>query len=524
MMKEKMCSFQQAVDQPLSEKKYWNMAYLVAAAVAIFTFLVMRNVRLYGDDYFYGTFGMQGWSGFWQAHQNHYMQSNGRAVVHILDALFLQFPPILWQVVNCFMLGLVVFLGVCCVLPENGRRPSQVFCGSAVLGALILYLDIRITNQSVYWETGSWNYVFPFVLLLGTWVMLEKRRRERGNSIALSILAFFSAATTEQNAMMTVGLIFLYLADSWWVHKKKVDRAMLCALCIAVLGALSVLAAPSQWTRFQDEQQGRAEMTFGELLVANVKEQGTLFFSGIYMQVPQIMAIAGTIFFVFTVSSRFWIVGNVCGKLWCLVGLCVIGLVLYASGEYDDIIAYRTFSCIFIFIYYLLSGIFLFWYMLTYKPEQYYIPLIAVILAAGSQLMMLVSPMFGPRTVLCAIFLMGIYTSFMVTHYLPFQKGKIETRGFMVLLCLVMMGNAVQLFLPTISGYKANAPIDAQNRMLIEQYKQQGGENLVQYTMRDDFYAWSLPYNSAYHEEWYKVYYELPAELPIVWENMSEET
>lgn len=506
---------------PQRRAERWAMsaAWVFAAAAAVLTFLVMRYVKLYGDDYFYGTFWAQGWDSFCEANKNHYLYSNGRAIVHMLDAITLQWPPLVWQILNCAMLGALVFLGVRTVLPASGKNFAQVFCGAAVLCAMILYLDIRVTNQSVYWETGSWNYIYPFVLLLGTWVVLERRRNGKGNPVALSVLALLSAATTEQNAMMTVGLVFLYLADSWWIRREKADRAMLWALGFAVFGALTVLAAPSQWTRFADEQQGRAEVSMGELLVNNFKEQGTLFFTGVYMKPYQTMALAGSIIFLFSVSNRLKLVWNVLVKMLAVLGFAVIGMVFYFSGEYDEPIVHRTLACVLIFGYHLVSGAILFWYMLKYRPKQYCIPLITVILAAGSQIMMLVSPMFGSRTVLCAIFLMGIYAAFMVVHFLPFQTGKPETKVFLVLLSVVMLGNAFLIFWPTVRGYRENAGIDGRNRVLIQEYHAQGEEELVQYRMYHDFYAWSLPYNSPYHEEWYKIYYGLPEDLIIRWES-----
>lgn len=507
--------------QKKSERRGMLAAWLLAAAAAASTFLVMRNVTLYGDDYFYGTFGAQGGQGFWNANKNHYLYANGRALVHFLDGLTLQVNPVVWQVFNCVMLGAVVYLGVRIVSAGTKRSFAQIFCGAAIFCAMLLYLDIRITNQSIYWETGSWNYIFPFVLLLGTWLILERRRSGKGNPAVLCVLTLLSAATTEQNAMMTVGLIFLYLADSWWIRREKADKAMLWALGFAIFGALTVLAAPSQWTRFADEQQGRAEVGMAELFVNNFREQGTLFFTGIYMRAPQILALAGSMIFLFSASGKLKLPGNILLKLLSALGIATIYLVLAFSGEYDDAIANRTTACLLIFGYHLLAVGILFWYMLRYRPERYIIPLIAVILGTGSQVMMLISPMFGPRTVLCAIFLMGIYTAYMAVQFLPWKKGKPETQVFLVLLSVVMLGNALTFFQSTVRGYRDNAGIETRNLSLIQEYGGEG-ETLIQYRMYHDFYAWSLPYNSSYHEEWYKKYYGIPKETVIQWENPSE--
>lgn len=57
------------------------------------------------------------------------------------------------------------------------------------------------------------------------------------------------------------------------------------------------------------------------------------------------------------------------------------------------------------------------------------------------------------------------------------------------MLSLVMLAHAFLVFLPTVQGYQANAPIDAQNRAQIQAFLESGGDTLIQYKMKDDDYG-----------------------------------
>lgn len=496
----------------------WGIAVMTAALA----FLVMRSVRLYGDDYFYGTFMQNGWSGFWEANCDHYLHSNGRVMVHALDAVFLSLPPIVWQILNSIMLGSIVFLGMRIIFPTKNQGGFFAgFCGSAILCAMILYMDVRLSNQSVYWQTGSWNYVFPFVLLLLTWWMLARRSAGKGNPVVLSLLALLSAATTEQNAMMTIGICVLYLMDHCLIRREKIDLAVVWALVFAVLGAVLVLAAPSQWTRLADEQTKLSAMSTFEMIKVNAKEQIPVFFLEKYMCPYQLMMLGGTIIFAFAVSKRLPVGWNIFFKAFSVCGFLVIGIVLRFSGAEDVEVNELLLWSGIIGFYEIVAFILELWYLLLRRPKGYIIPLAALILAAGSQAMMLVSPIFGPRTTLCAVFLMGIYTAYMAVRFLPFEKGKHETKVLLMLLSLILMGHGILTFQVTEIGYRQNAPVDDKNRMLIMEYDQQGGDELVQYKMRLEPFGWSYPYISDYHQNWYKRYYKLPNELTIRWEEMQ---
>ena len=85
-------------------RKYLPNILLIILFVA--TFIVNMQIGLFGDDYYYATFIK---NDFWQLHQTHYLQVNGRAIVHFLDTIFLALPNIFWAIANSFMLTAIAY-------------------------------------------------------------------------------------------------------------------------------------------------------------------------------------------------------------------------------------------------------------------------------------------------------------------------------------------------------------------------------------------------------------------------------
>lgn len=88
----------------------------------------------------------------------------------------------------------------------------------------ILMLNIFVIRQSVYWTTGSFNYVYPLFLLFWYWHVLLKNSKEnfKGKKLFFtSILAFFASATVEQGGMMAFGLTVLFFLYKFFDNSKN---------------------------------------------------------------------------------------------------------------------------------------------------------------------------------------------------------------------------------------------------------------------------------------------------------------
>ncbi len=464
------------------------------ASVFALTFLVMRCIPLFGDDYYYVTFWGEN---FWRLHKEHYMLANGRAIVHFLATVFISIPPVFWQILNsAFLAAIATFAAK----HFASGRASVVAALTAV--GMITALDVDIVRESVYWLTGSFNYVYPFALLIIYWYLLC--RSDKRFSAFLYILALFSAATTEQNGMMTLGITVLYLLDMAFVRKERVTARYICLLLPAVIGFCSVYFAPATFVRYGLEtEKGMLEV---------IKEQLPLlyynFISKRYMLPFICFNFAAMGIFVFKYSGSLWT------KLVSLTNVPAALLALYISKT-PYVYAQRAslIALLLITVAFALNVVCIFIYLIRFKPKGYFAVCTAIILAVGSQLMMSASPVSGSRTMLCGIFNLVIFDIGLISAVCSDKRYFAVSLALSLAFCLV----GVSIYADTYIGYKTNYPVVAENEELIEQYKAGDSDELLQYTMPYPDHCWSMPYQSTYHLYYYKIYYGLPEDTQINW-------
>lgn len=230
---------------------------IIVISLFILTFIINLQIGLFGDDYYYATFTRDS---FWELHKAHYLEVNGRAIVHFLDSIFLAIPKIFWQVLNSVMLSGIAYFGskiVCDATSHEGKENSSIVKPLIIFFFGILMLNIYVIRQSVYWTTGSFNYVYPIFMLLWYWYVLTKFSKDNfeGKKLMLtSILAFFASATVEQGGMMAFGLTVLFFLYKFINNKKKNEKNNLKKLAIilvcSLIGIASVILTPAQFIRF----------------------------------------------------------------------------------------------------------------------------------------------------------------------------------------------------------------------------------------------------------------------------------
>ena len=177
-----------------------------------------------------------------------------------------------------------------------------------------------------------------------------------------------------------------------------------------------------------------------------------------------------------------------------------------------------------------------------------WIPLFALILGVGSQVMMLVSPTVGPRTMLCCVGMLLLFAACLLCEapylyllgagaILAWHWGQawaaavIVAAGVLWLLrkyfparaacaavcCVPLLFCAWTALKDQHDGYQQNAAIDASNRAAVASYSG-GGDTLTLRKFTDDLYGWVMPYHNDYYDAYYKEYYGLPREVELIWE------
>ena len=175
----------------------------------ILVFLINSQIGLFGDDYYYVSFVK---NNFFELHKNHYIEVNGRAIVHLLDSIFLALPKIFWSILNSLMITSIAYFASKIIALFSSKK--NIFEKSIIIFLFsILTIDILVTRQSVYWITGSFNYIYPTFMFFGYWYTLLKyslNNFQNKKVLPLVILAFLASATVEQAGMMSFGATFLF--------------------------------------------------------------------------------------------------------------------------------------------------------------------------------------------------------------------------------------------------------------------------------------------------------------------------
>ena len=187
----------------------------------------------------------------------------------MLVTIFLGLPLPFWAILNSvFLTGICYFVAKITSSDKKENIPLIM----VILFFFLSVLDISITRQSVYWLTGSFNYVYPLFLFFAYWFCLKNISKKRFFILSI-ILGIFSAATVEQSAMMTFGLTVLITLSHFdgfkniknFIQKNK----KLFILCFITFFSLcTVILAPSQFRRIKIENENQ-ETSMQTLLVEN---------------------------------------------------------------------------------------------------------------------------------------------------------------------------------------------------------------------------------------------------------------
>lgn len=227
-------------------------AAILAAATAAAVFLFSK-ITVFCDDYWYGAFFRDGFSGFWELTKWHYLNFNGRALVHFAAEVVMAADKYIYMFVAPAMLVLVFFLGQ--RLQNKDVELGLTLASSGVCVAAVMALPVNFLKNSILWMSAGFNYLFPLALILPA-LWLLRRDLERGRlGVGTLILTFLCGATTEQCGIGAFVILGGYSALCWLRKKTVFTKAFLVCL-LTGLGYLTVVFAPGTWVRIGYETGG----------------------------------------------------------------------------------------------------------------------------------------------------------------------------------------------------------------------------------------------------------------------------
>ena len=544
----------------------------IVLCLGLATFTILTKVRLYGDDWHYFQYTKGGVKFFFSKHYDHYLLANGRALVHLWATVFLALPMVFWRVINTFFVLSVVVRIADLSLNRDEERSKTILFGLLVVATLASALDRSMTEQTAYWLTGSFNYLYP--LWLFTWFMhryIVKNKSEVDSK--LMVLGFFAASSVEQVGMMTIGIVVLTLVYSLYLRSKAgmslsermktINKNEWILLMIVTIGAATVIFAPSVFLRMTLEKN-TTDSTL-ELVLVNIFSEGQLFFKSDAMAPVHVLAILAGFSVLY---RRVTSVSKLKTVEWLTMGFSAIGILgvvlSFVSKQFfpnnsiaAGLLEHKTFlpvliGCYFIFLFYTSILVFVYKWI---KSNQ--LPIIILIVGLGSILMLLISPIFGYRNLLFMYFLLVLYgvlllqmninyntlllmcmgiafvreefmlsviSGLLYVGVLSFKNWKLVgiLRKFAVIFIIMLL--CTKLFLGNYAPYSANASSYDINLELAKEYKEgimttTDGHPLPLQLLVLPYreYRWTMPYDDTYYNDCFNMYLGIDPKTEIEW-------
>ncbi len=528
-------------------KKYLHL--FVFSAYMILHFLTTVSVAFFGDDYYYAAFLKNGFSYFVSENIVHYKETNGRVLVHLLDELLLGSSIWLWRIFSLIYTAALIWLIAAIASGRFRYGKNAKKFPKALIFSCVLFgsLDIMLLRETVYWATGAMNYIFPVVLTLLLFYLFAKKYEAAEGSVLLIPLAFVASYTVEQASVASFAVVFCFVFSCIFIKGMKPRITYILSLIVSIAGNILLFTAPGNAVRTTYYEEfykldfcGKIEHNIDYWLkCGNLSIEIVLLFliasaavlSARLKKANKVEKIIYSLSCIFSVFSALYTLyykindmdHDVTGAV-----LLIATAVLLIAGQ---CVAY-------------------FGHGMT---VEIYFPLCALLL----QLPMLISPLFGPRTtIISVIFLIvasvnyllrlspekqsfvlivagvimlllktteyfedGEYTIYLIIAiavaviFLFLSESLNVGNVFVAVFCSVCLVNYISVVL----GYNENLPYHNKNSEAAEQYENGELSSLEIYKLKEPVYAYTMPYDSNYHEKKFKKLIGMPKENEIIY-------
>ncbi len=523
----------------MKDKLLSHRHHIVLALFLFIHALTCAFTTYYGDDYYYAAFLKNGADYMLSENIFHYMQTNGRALVHLIDELLLGISFWVWRAASVAVMGGLAVVSAKLAARSYRKNADHELYKNALIAvcALLAVTDLAILRQSVYWATGALNYLFPSALTLWFVYLLRKDfELDRGNFL-LILPAFFASATTEQASAASL-LAVLWILVTAIVHKRRIRIAWLGCLATSVAGFLTLILAPGSAARTQYYPEFYAMPLF-ERIGSNISKLAGVVCGpdGMYLHI---------------IALLLFIAYRSMKKAPPLTVLSIAGIVLYGWRLSKQNALLERWWVLALFL--LPLAAILIYTVVDYFKNRETDNLYFIWGTLGMQCAMLISPEYGPRTltmsvVLLTVFLARAYaeekspllfgiTAAAMLLFLPamhsdailltvillyagiavtilFCKNKGALATLVVVLALIQFA--------TVSvGYAENLPVHAINRENIKAYDPETGEPLVLYYLPNYEHKYTMPYDDPYHQHVLMLLCGFPSDTQIVYKFVDE--
>lgn len=398
---------------------------------------VYINIFLMGDDFLFASYHIKGIRNLFFQVLNY--GRNGRLIINLLESLALCFDRYLYVILMpIFILLFVKALGKLCknvqgveILSEQNENKQWLFCVF-----FFAVLSINLKRETFYWISGSFNYLYPIMLLVIYMNVYYKIRKEKKVPFYLPFLAFILGASSEQISFMACGIFGCVYIYQILYKKQKIYVLEGISYFLIILGTLSLFLSAGTMHRMGNENEKLG-------IVQNIF---TLLYNCSYSKTSA--AVVSAVILMEVILLKKYI------KKWykILYVMSVLAVINLMGSQLlhtmPTIILLGNIYAVIIF-----SIINIMFFILKYKKTQEVMEALWFIAGIGSQIMLIVTDIWGFRTTFPWIISLMII--------LMLNINRIEEK-YQCMVVVLLMGSissiipAIAIVLIILIGEKAN--------------------------------------------------------------------
>lgn len=221
--------------------------------IAMFVLIISLNYPLFPDEFNYShitwtNHRLTGINDIITSQKLLYANWSGRIIVLGLVQLFLFLGKWIYDISNS-----LIFIGVICLILKL-RKNSITYLNITVVVS-ILFLFIIDFGESVFWLSGSLNYLWPsFIMLLFILkfnnIYDNNRKIGLADKLKILLLAFLGGACQENTTFLVGVWLFMHLILNFKNLKTYKEKYNILLIYISfILGAALLLLAPGNFKR-----------------------------------------------------------------------------------------------------------------------------------------------------------------------------------------------------------------------------------------------------------------------------------
>lgn len=218
----------------------------------ILMYLVYINIFLMGDDFLFASYHVNGIKNLFINVINY--RNNGRLIINLLESLILLFDRYLYIIIMPIVILFIVrmIIQLCSNINNkaefNFAIEEWLFC---IFFFAVLAIDIK--RETLYWISGSFNYLYPAILILIYSNIYYKIRQQKKAPWYLPILGLLLGTSSEQISLMACGIFGCTYIYQIIYKKEKIYRMEIFSYILVVLGTLSLFLSSGTMNRVGTE-------------------------------------------------------------------------------------------------------------------------------------------------------------------------------------------------------------------------------------------------------------------------------